>query len=163
MPPKTFAPNLRVSLEPLITPLYRTWWRASRGMTLGVRGIAQDESGAVLLVRHTYRSGWYLPGGGVETGETLAEAAIKEMAEEAGVHALAPPRLFSVYSNHARFKNDHVALFIFDQWEKGASANDGEIAEIGWFARNALPEATTSGTRTRLREVFEGGEIDSYW
>jgi ADP-ribose pyrophosphatase YjhB (NUDIX family) len=38
-------------------------------MTLGVRGVATDGEGRVLLVKHTYViAGWWLPGGGVEQG-----------------------------------------------------------------------------------------------
>ncbi len=44
----------------------------TRGMTLGVRAACFDEQGRIFLVRHTYVPGWYLPGGGVEHGETVA-------------------------------------------------------------------------------------------
>ena len=40
-----------------------------RPMTLGVRGLIIDKNDRVLLVKHTYVSGFYLPGGGVEAGE----------------------------------------------------------------------------------------------
>jgi len=43
----------RVRFEPVITPVFRTWWRFSRAATLGVRVVACDEAGRVLLVKHT--------------------------------------------------------------------------------------------------------------
>jgi len=43
-------------------------------MTLGVRGVAIDSAGRVLLVKHTYLHGWWLPGGGVERGQTCEDA-----------------------------------------------------------------------------------------
>jgi ADP-ribose pyrophosphatase YjhB (NUDIX family) len=163
MPFSTLTPVTRQRLEPFITPLYRTWWRINRGMTLGVRGVAFDGEGKVMLVRHTYRAGWFLPGGGVESGETLIDAVIKEMQEEAGVYADAPPRLFAVYSNHARFKNDHVALFVFDAWRLGPVTQDGEIAEIGLFSPDALPQGTTHGVRARLDEILSNKPIAHHW
>jgi ADP-ribose pyrophosphatase YjhB (NUDIX family) len=60
-----------------------TWFRLSRGATLGVRILAIDAQDRVCLVRHTYLPGWHLPGGGVERGEHALDAAIKEAREEA--------------------------------------------------------------------------------
>jgi 8-oxo-dGTP pyrophosphatase MutT (NUDIX family) len=45
--------------------LRRAYWFAVRTVSLGVLGLVVDEAGRVLLVEHTYRHGWYLPGGGV--------------------------------------------------------------------------------------------------
>ncbi len=160
---KALAPRLRLRLEPVITPMYRTWWRMKRGMTLGVRGVAVDAENRVVMVRHTYRAGWYLPGGGVESGETLVQAVTKEMHEEAGVYAVSQPRLFGMYSNHANYKNDHVALFVFDDWREGPVTQDGEIAEIGRFPIDALPEGATKSTHARLAELFSGCPIDVHW
>ena len=55
----------------LLRRTFHTYWRFSRGMTLGVRAAVIDRDDRVFLIRHTYVPGWQLPGGGVEPGETM--------------------------------------------------------------------------------------------
>jgi len=153
----------RVRLEPAITPIFRAWWRLSRGATLGVRGVATDEAGHVLLIRHTYSAGWHLPGGGVEAGETTVSALRREMAEEGGIAIEGPPLLIGLYANHAAFKNDHVAVYRIDLWRTCPPLGNGEIAERGFFARDQLPDGVTQGTRRRLAEVFDGAPVAPEW
>ena len=153
----------RLALEPVITPVFRLWWRLKRPMTLGVRGLAFDNEGRVLLVRHTYMAGWHLPGGGVEAGETALDAATREMAEEGGVEAITPPVLAGLYSNHAHHPNDHVALYRFSAWRPCAPLANGEIAERGFYARDALPADLSPGTRRRLAEAFDGAPVSAVW
>lgn len=152
----------RLRLEPVITPVFRSWWRLRRPMTLGVRGLVSDEAGRVLLVRHTYAHGWYLPGGGVEHGETALQAVLRELAEEGGV-AAASARLIGLYSNHAHFKHDHIALFRAEAWRPCTPRENGEIAERDFFALDALPEGLTAGTRRRLAELYEGVPSSDHW
>jgi 8-oxo-dGTP pyrophosphatase MutT (NUDIX family) len=155
--------QLRLALEPVITPLFRTWWRINRGLTLGVRGLVTDEDGRVLLVRHTYRPGWFFPGGGVEKNETVELALIRELQEEAGVAVEGAPSLFGVYSNAPNFPNDHVLFYQIASWRAVAPANDGEIAERGFFPLHALPDGVSGGTRQRLAEVFHAQPIAAFW
>lgn len=44
----------RRHVEPFTRPLFFAWSRLTRGKTLGVRGVAVDGDGRVLLVKHTY-------------------------------------------------------------------------------------------------------------
>lgn len=153
----------RVRLGPLLSPAFRAWWRLRRSVTLGVRALACDQAGRVLLVRHTYSRGWHFPGGGVEHGEIAAEALERELAEEGGCAAADAPLLLGVFANHANFKNDHILLYRIEGWTPCAPLANNEIAERGFFALDALPAGTTKGTRRRLAEVFDAAPPSINW
>ena len=95
--------------------LFHAWFLLSRPMTLGVRAIATDAERRVLLVKHTYVAGWHLPGGGVESGETVLEALAKELREEANAEFGAAPLLQSVHFNNKVTRRDHVVVYRCDK------------------------------------------------
>lgn len=135
-----------------------------RPMTLGVRGLVLDSDDRVLLVRHTYVPGYYLPGGGVEGGETLLQALTRELQEEGGIHILSAPTLYNVYLNRRASPRDHVALYVVRHFQcEGVREPDHEIAEAAFFPLNDLPPDATPATRARLAEVLEGEPVSPYW
>lgn len=137
---------------------------AARPMTLGVRGLVVDQSNRVLLVRHTYVSGYYLPGGGVEPGETIEQALERELAEEGNIVLEGPAVLHGVYLNRRVSRRDHVALFVVrDFRQREPRAPDREIAEANFFGLNELPPSATRATRARLAEIFEDAAFSPYW
>lgn len=139
-------------------------FRFTRPMTLGVRGLILDAENRVFLVRHTYVPGWHLPGGGVETGETLEAAMAKELAEEGNIRLTGPMILHGVFFNGHVSPRDHVAVFVVRHFEQTAPRlPDREIAEAGFFPLDALPERTTRGTRARLAEVLESRPVTPDW
>jgi ADP-ribose pyrophosphatase YjhB (NUDIX family) len=139
------------------------WFRFARPMTLGVRAVVARE-GRILLVRHTYVSGWHLPGGGVEKGETVLEALAREVEEEGAVRLLGPPALHGLFFNRRASPRDHVLVYVAREFEvMGPRAPDHEIAEAAFFPLDALPEGVSQATHARLSEVFGGAPIDPYW
>ncbi|MBO0125765.1 NUDIX domain-containing protein [Agrobacterium sp. OT33] len=135
----------------------------TRGATLGVRAACFDEKGRIFLVRHTYLPGWYLPGGGVERGETLLMALHKEIREEGNLVAASTPQLFHVYLNLEGSNRDHVALYRLEVSQTALKKPDHEIAESGFFDLSALPEGVTAATRRRLAELAGEAEIADHW
>lgn len=138
--------------------------RLKRPVTLGVRLLALTDAGEVLLIRQSYMPGLALPGGGVDPGETCAEAAAREAAEEAGLALAEPPALFHVYLNRALGNRDHVVLFV----ARGVSRDREwtpslEILSSNFYPVQALPEAVTPATRARLAEVLEGAPRSDIW
>lgn len=141
--------------HPVMRRLFHLGALATRGMTLGVRGAAIDAQGRVFLVRHTYVAGWHLPGGGIEAGESAAEAMIREFREEAEI-VVEPGglRLHGFYHNRAASGRDYVALYVAPAFTvRAPKAPDREIAACGFFPLADLPPETTAATRARLREI----------
>lgn len=149
---------------PYLKPLMHRYWQVSRGMTLGVKCAAIDESRGICLVRHTYVAGWSLPGGGVDPGETIFQAAERELREEAEIVLKQPAELFGFYANPKAGDRDHVALMICRSWHQARPKQpDIEIAEAAFFPLDALPETTTASTLARLSEVFDGAAVAHHW
>lgn len=156
--------RLRTTLEPAIRRVLHVYWRFARGMTLGVRAVVIDSEGRVFLIKHSYVGGWHLPGGGVETGETIETALARELMEEGGITLVGPPALHGIYFNARVSRRDHVALFVVREFvQQGGPRHPREIIGHGFYARDALPEETTRGTRARLAEVLDGAPRSERW
>ena len=136
---------------------------ATRAMTLGVKAFVTDGE-RVLLVRHTYVTGWHLPGGGVERRETVWSAVEKEVREETNVRLDGRPELFGVYLNGTTSRFDHIALFVCRNWREPAPFEpNAEIAECRWFGVDDLPDGTTKATQDRVAEVLDGWTVNERW
>ncbi len=156
--------KLRIRFEPVLRRGFHLYWRFARGMTLGVRGVVLDAENRVFLVRHSYVMGWHLPGGGVEVGETFIQALQRELLEEGRIVLTGEAELHGVFLNRHVSPRDHVAVFVIKRFTQDRPPEPNhEIVETGFFAMTALPEGTTLGTRSRLREVLEGVKIIPTW
>jgi len=138
-------------------------WRRSRRITLGVQAAVVDSQRGVLLIRHGYRPGWHFPGGGVERGESIETALVRETLEETGV-VVEDMRLFGLYTHFDVFPGDHIAVFKVERWRQPqVPAPNSEIAEQGFFPLDALPSGTTPQTRSRIAELLQQTPRSSAW
>ena len=156
--------RVRQAFGPSIRRAFHLYWRWARGVTLGVRGLVIDNDQRIFLVTHTYVPGWQLPGGGVEPGETMAEALARELVEEGNIEILEPPVLHGLFFNSRVSQRDHVGLFIVRSFrQQRVPVPNWEIAAHGFFSLDALPENTTPGTRARIAEVMSGAPLSERW
>ena len=131
----------------------KRWWKLTRKRRSGVSVIALDRVERILLVRHSYGSGtWTLPGGGLGSGEDIEACARREMREELGC-GLDQLTLAAKF-DESLYGAQHRA-FVFTCRFVGEPKADGrEIVEIGWFARDDLPQELSKLAVERLRRVF---------
>jgi ADP-ribose pyrophosphatase YjhB (NUDIX family) len=101
------------------------------------RGAADPGGAEILLVRQSYgKRYWSLPGGSMEHGESLEQAAVREAKEETGLDVRLT-RLVGMYS-----KPDQDALAIcFEAEVLGGSVLEAtdEVVECGYFRPDTLP------------------------
>jgi ADP-ribose pyrophosphatase YjhB (NUDIX family) len=111
---------------------------------LDIRALVLEEKGDVLLVKEKEDGRWTLPGGWVDVGESPSEAVEREVEEESGyrVHAV---RLLALWD---RNKHPHPPMpfhvykvcFLCELLSGDPLAASTETEEVGFFAKDALPE-----------------------
>lgn len=138
---------------------FRVYCFIFRPKTLGVR-VMLIQDGQALLVRQTYMPGWFMPGGGVHRGETMEQAIRREAWEEVGAE-LGMLRLLGAYTHFGDYKSDHNVLFLCTDFTFSGK-QDNEIAEVGLFPLDDLPEGLLPGHRRRLEEYRKGVEIPRF-
>jgi ADP-ribose pyrophosphatase YjhB (NUDIX family) len=115
----------------------------------GVRVLALDPDGRLLLVRHSYGPpAWMPPGGGLRRGEDPLVAGARELREETGC-VLLDARLVEVRSEPLHGAANLVRIVA--GWVDGAAVPDGrEVVEARFFALDALPAELLRGHREAL-------------
>ena len=107
----------------------------------------------VLIKRKNPPFGWAIPGGFVDYGETVDEAAKREALEETslGVNLI---RQFHVYSDPQRDSRGHTISVVFIGSAHGTPIGADDAVEARVFEKNALPAALAFDHREILSDYF---------
>ena len=116
--------------------------------------VAVIDEGRILLTKRDDFEVWCLPGGGVEDGESMAEAAIRETKEEAGID-VELTRLVGVYSRIGGMWNDvHAVLFAAKPVGGALKIQPGETIEVCYFPFEEIPDELLFGHRRRILDTI---------
>lgn len=99
----------------------------------------EGKKGIVLIKRKNPPYGWAIPGGFVDYGETLEQAAVREALEETSLH-VELLRQFHTYSDPARDPRQHTISTVFTAIAEGKPVGMDDAAEARIFTRDDLPE-----------------------
>ncbi|HNQ98774.1 MAG TPA: NUDIX domain-containing protein, partial [Trueperaceae bacterium] len=129
----------------------------------GAGGVVFDPGNRVLLLQHA--SGhWVFPKGHVEQGETQLQAALREVAEEAGVTATCakPQRTWTTYYRNPRGVQRLITWFRCEADDTTTNVTEEAFVAGGFYAPSEAIELLTHRTdRDLLRRVLNEGERGS--
>lgn len=129
--------------------------------------LIRDEAGRVLLVEPTYRKTWLAPGGTVESDESPAQGAAREVLEELGVQ-LAIGRALVMQWVRATDDPDGVLHFAYDGGVVDSSTISRfrvppvELRSYRFVDPKAVPTLTTPETSTRVAAAIEAVTHDIF-
>ena len=114
---------------------------------IGTRGI-------VLIKRKNPPHGWAIPGGFVDYGESLEEAAVREAREETNLDVKLVKQ-FHTYSDPARDSRHHSISTVYIASAKGIPKAKDDALKIGIFTESNLPDPIAFDHRAILRDYFK--------
>jgi len=122
---------------------------------LGVN-IAIVQEGKVLLTKRRDFEVWCLPGGEVDDGESLVQAAVREAQEEVGL-LVELERLVGVHSRPQWLATGgHVVIFAAKIIGGDLRIQPQEVLEARFFSRDELPDELLLGHREQIEDTLNG-------
>ncbi|MEC8381793.1 MAG: NUDIX hydrolase [Myxococcota bacterium] len=98
------------------------------------------KDGKILLIkRKNPPFGWALPGGFVDEGETVEQAAIREAKEETGLDVQLETLLY-VYSDPRRDMRQHTLSIVFTASSNGTPVAADDATDLGYYSFKELPK-----------------------
>ena len=116
---------------------------------------AGSPAGIVLIRRKNPPPGWAIPGGFVDYGETVEQAALREAFEETGLRVTLK-RLLGVYSDPDRDPRHHTISTVFVATASGEPEGRDDAAEAAVFAEGNLPSEMAFDHADILSDYYAG-------
>lgn len=112
-----------------------------------------EEKGIVLIKRKNPPYGWAIPGGFVDYGESLEDAAVRESKEEVSLDVELVKQLHT-YSDPSRDKRCHTITTAYIARGKGEPKAADDAVEVGIFNEKTLPSPLVFDHEKILRDYF---------
>jgi ADP-ribose pyrophosphatase YjhB (NUDIX family) len=107
--------------------------------------IVTDDAGMVLLIRRSDNGNWALPGGAMDIGESLRQAAVRETREETGIHCeitgvsgiYTDPGHVILYTSNGEVRQE-FSIVLTARATSGQLTPSSESSEVRWVTRADL-------------------------
>ena len=115
--------------------------------------IEMEGGGIILIERKNPPFGWALPGGFVDYGESLEQAAVREAKEETSLDIILTSQ-FHTYSDPKRDARKHTISTVFIATAKGEPVAQDDAKDIGIFIQDNIPHPLAFDHEEILKQYF---------
>jgi 8-oxo-dGTP pyrophosphatase MutT (NUDIX family) len=114
-----------------------------------VNVVVVNDAGEVLMIRRTDNGNWALPGGAIDLGESVAQAAVRETLEETGIECsvtgitgvYSDPRHVILYTSNGEVRQEFSIVLTASRLA-GEPTPSSESSEVRWVAASEVLEYT---------------------
>src|SRR5580692_2171923 len=131
-----------------------------------VNVVVVNHAGAILLIRRTDNGNWALPGGGIDLGESVAQAAVRETFEESGIECVitgivgiySDPKHVIFYTSNGEARQE-FSIVLTARLLGGQPTPTSESSEVRWVPESELPGYTMDQSmRIRIDDFLARNE-----
>jgi ADP-ribose pyrophosphatase YjhB (NUDIX family) len=131
-----------------------------------VNVVVVNHAGAILLIRRTDNGNWALPGGGIDLGESVAQAAVRETFEESGIECVitgivgiySDPKHVIFYTSDGEARQE-LSIVLTARLLGGQPTPSSESSEVRWVPESELPAYTMDRSmRIRINDFLARNE-----
>ena len=120
---------------------------AANSLVPSVNVVVTDDAGRVLMIQRTDNGNWAVPGGAIDLGESLPDAAIRETVEETGITCeltgilgtYTDPRHVMLYTSDGEVRQE-FSIVLTARPISGEPTTSDESREVRWVPRDNLAD-----------------------
>ena len=127
-----------------------------------VNVVVANDAADILLIRRTDNGNWALPGGAIDLGESVAQAAVRETLEESGIECsitgvvgiYSDPRHVILYTSNGEVRQE-FSIVLTARALSGQPTPSSESSEIRWVPASEIPGYTMDRSmRIRINDYL---------
>lgn len=134
-----------------------------------VNVIVSNDAGEILLIRRSDNGNWALPGGAVDIGESLTDAAVRETKEETGIDCevtgldgiYTDPRHVILYTSDGEVRQE-FSIVLIARPIGGKPTTSDESTDVRWIALSEASELAMDPSMRRRLEHHSSGSADPH-
>lgn len=125
-----------------------------------------NDAGEILMIRRTDNGNWAVPGGAIDRGESVAQAAVRETREETGIECevagiagiYSDPRHVILYTSNGEVRQE-FSIVLTARPLAGQPTPSSESSEVSWVPKSAVPGYTMDRSmRIRINDYVAGND-----
>ncbi|GAA3537645.1 NUDIX domain-containing protein [Kribbella ginsengisoli] len=134
---------------------------AANSMVPSTNVLIENEAGELLMIRRSDNGNWAVPGGAIDLGESLAQAAIRETKEESGIDCevidvvgiYTDPKHIILYTSNGEARQE-FSIVVRARATGGELTPSSESTEVRWISRSELPDLTMDRSMRRRIDYY---------